>query len=54
MRTLYSWTDVARRTEVVYDHAMNVYDEDLLQRLSRQVINHVGFDDFVILNMLII
>ncbi|KAI5062246.1 hypothetical protein GOP47_0022785 [Adiantum capillus-veneris] len=35
MRTLYSWTDVAKRTEVVYDHAMNARDEDLLQRLSR-------------------
>lgn len=35
MRTLYSWTDVARRTEVVYDHAMNTSDDDLLQRLSR-------------------
>lgn len=35
MRTLYSWTDVAKRTEVVYDHAINARDEDLLQRLSK-------------------
>lgn len=35
MRTLYSWPDVAERTETVYTHAMNTENEDLLQRLER-------------------
>ncbi|CAM6104774.1 unnamed protein product [Calypogeia fissa] len=35
VRNLYSWTDVAQRTETVYDHAINSPDQDLLQRLSR-------------------
>ncbi|KAL2621174.1 hypothetical protein R1flu_001379 [Riccia fluitans] len=35
MRTLYSWPDVAQRTERVYHHAMNTENEDLLERLSR-------------------
>lgn len=35
VRTLYSWTDVAQRTETVYDEAVNSPDQDLLQRLTR-------------------
>lgn len=35
MKTLYSWMDVAKRTEVVYDHALSSEDDDLLLRLSR-------------------
>ena len=35
MKNLYSWMDVAKRTEVVYDHALNSEDDDLLLRLSR-------------------
>ncbi|KAJ4973489.1 hypothetical protein NE237_006663 [Protea cynaroides] len=35
MKDLYSWYDVARRTEVVYDHALKCSDENLLEHLSR-------------------
>ena len=35
MKGLYSWMDVAKRTEVVYDHALSSEDDDLLLRLSR-------------------
>ncbi|KAF8414235.1 hypothetical protein HHK36_002235 [Tetracentron sinense] len=35
MKKLYSWHDVARRTEVVYDRALKCSNENLLQRLSR-------------------
>ncbi|XP_010252712.1 PREDICTED: phosphatidylinositol N-acetylglucosaminyltransferase subunit A [Nelumbo nucifera] len=35
MKSLYSWHDVARRTEVVYDRALRCPTEDLLERLSR-------------------
>ncbi|XP_043712060.1 phosphatidylinositol N-acetylglucosaminyltransferase subunit A-like [Telopea speciosissima] len=35
MKELYSWHDVARRTEVVYDRALKCTDENLLERLSR-------------------
>lgn len=35
MKNLYSWMDVAKRTEVVYDHALSSEDDDLLLRLSR-------------------
>ncbi|KAF6145028.1 hypothetical protein GIB67_013379 [Kingdonia uniflora] len=35
MKKLYSWHDVAKRTEVVYDRAFRCSSEDLLQRLPR-------------------
>lgn len=35
MKNLYSWMDVAKRTEVVYDNALSSDDDDLLLRLSR-------------------
>ncbi|PIA30901.1 hypothetical protein AQUCO_05300022v1 [Aquilegia coerulea] len=36
MKGLYSWHDVARRTEIVYDRALSCSNENLLQRLPRQ------------------
>ncbi|GJN11463.1 hypothetical protein PR202_ga29658 [Eleusine coracana subsp. coracana] len=35
MKKLYSWDDVAERTEAVYDHAMQSSTTDLLDRLPR-------------------
>ncbi|PIA30900.1 hypothetical protein AQUCO_05300022v1 [Aquilegia coerulea] len=35
MKGLYSWHDVARRTEIVYDRALSCSNENLLQRLPR-------------------
>lgn len=35
MRSLYSWQDVAKRTEAVYDRALQCSDMDLLERLPR-------------------
>ncbi|XP_022849668.1 phosphatidylinositol N-acetylglucosaminyltransferase subunit A [Olea europaea var. sylvestris] len=35
MKTLYSWHDVARRTEIVYDRALRCSSQNLLERLSR-------------------
>ncbi|KAH9291473.1 hypothetical protein KI387_043338, partial [Taxus chinensis] len=35
MKDLYSWSDVARRTVVVYDHALVSNPTTMLQRLSR-------------------
>ncbi|KAG0573999.1 hypothetical protein KC19_VG227300 [Ceratodon purpureus] len=35
MINLYSWMDVAKRTEVVYENALSSEDDDLLLRLSR-------------------
>lgn len=35
MKTLYSWPDVARRTEIVYDRALRCSDQPLQERLSR-------------------
>ncbi|KAI4304692.1 hypothetical protein MLD38_040167 [Melastoma candidum] len=35
MKQLYDWHDVARRTESVYDRAMNCPDQTLLERLPR-------------------
>ncbi|XP_077221208.1 UDP-Glycosyltransferase superfamily protein [Tasmannia lanceolata] len=35
MKNLYSWHDVAKRTEIVYERALRCPDEDLLERLSR-------------------
>ncbi|XP_020590589.1 phosphatidylinositol N-acetylglucosaminyltransferase subunit A [Phalaenopsis equestris] len=35
LKKLYSWHDVAKRTEVVYDRALLCSDETLLQRLPR-------------------
>ncbi|KAF5187211.1 Phosphatidylinositol n-acetylglucosaminyltransferase gpi3 subunit [Thalictrum thalictroides] len=35
MKSLYSWHDVARRTEIVYDRALSCSNENLLQRLPR-------------------
>ncbi|KAK1302394.1 hypothetical protein QJS10_CPB12g00465 [Acorus calamus] len=38
MKDLYSWHDVARRTEVVYDRTLRCPNENLLQRLSRYLV----------------
>ncbi|GAV64347.1 Glycos_transf_1 domain-containing protein/PIGA domain-containing protein [Cephalotus follicularis] len=35
MKKLYSWHDVARRTEIVYDRALRCSNQNLLDRLSR-------------------
>ncbi|XP_024028259.1 phosphatidylinositol N-acetylglucosaminyltransferase subunit A isoform X1 [Morus notabilis] len=35
MKELYDWHDVAKRTEIVYDCALNCANQSLLQRLSR-------------------
>lgn len=35
MRSLYSWHDVAKRTEIVYDRALQASEKNLLQRLPR-------------------
>lgn len=35
MKKLYSWHDVAKRTETVYNCALQSSDENLLQRLPR-------------------
>lgn len=35
MKKLYSWPDVAKRTERVYERALKCADQDLLERLSR-------------------
>lgn len=35
MRSLYSWHDVAKRTEAVYDRALQCSDMDLMERLPR-------------------
>uniref|UniRef100_A0A0E0Q6H9 phosphatidylinositol N-acetylglucosaminyltransferase n=1 Tax=Oryza rufipogon TaxID=4529 RepID=A0A0E0Q6H9_ORYRU len=35
MKKLYSWDDVAKRTEIVYDRAMRSPQTDLLERLPR-------------------
>ncbi|CAI8618185.1 unnamed protein product [Vicia faba] len=35
MRELYSWHDVAKRTEIVYDRALKCSDQNLLERLPR-------------------
>ncbi|XAR64761.1 Phosphatidylinositol N-acetylglucosaminyltransferase [Bertholletia excelsa] len=35
MKRLYSWHDVARRTEIVYDRALRCPNQNLLERLSR-------------------
>lgn len=35
MKKLYDWHDVAKRTEIVYDRALNCSNQSLLERLSR-------------------
>lgn len=35
MKKLYSWHDVAKRTEIVYDRAVRCSNQNLLERLSR-------------------
>lgn len=35
MTKLYSWQDVAKRTEIVYDRALKCSNRSLLERLSR-------------------
>ncbi|CAH8379340.1 unnamed protein product [Eruca vesicaria subsp. sativa] len=35
MKKLYSWQDVAKRTEIVYDRALKCSNRSLLERLSR-------------------
>jgi phosphatidylinositol N-acetylglucosaminyltransferase subunit A len=37
MKELYSWDDVAKRTEIVYDRAMESPTTNLLDRLPRLV-----------------
>lgn len=38
MKKLYSWHDVARRTEIVYDRALRFSSQPLLERLSQYAI----------------
>ncbi|XP_052198883.1 phosphatidylinositol N-acetylglucosaminyltransferase subunit A-like isoform X3 [Diospyros lotus] len=38
MKKLYSWHDVAKRTEIVYDRALRCPNHNLLERLSRYLI----------------
>lgn len=38
MKKLYSWHDVARRTEIVYDRALRCSSQPLLERLSQYAI----------------
>lgn len=35
MKKLYSWHDVAERTEIVYDRALGCPNQNILDRLSR-------------------
>ncbi|OIW03915.1 hypothetical protein TanjilG_30191 [Lupinus angustifolius] len=35
MKELYNWQDVAKRTEIVYDHALKCSNQSTLERLSR-------------------
>ncbi|KAF4358469.1 hypothetical protein G4B88_020147 [Cannabis sativa] len=35
MKGLYDWHDVAKRTEIVYDHTLKCTNQSLLERLSR-------------------
>jgi phosphatidylinositol glycan class A protein len=35
MKKLYSWNDVAKRTEIVYDRAVQSLTTNLLDRLPR-------------------
>lgn len=35
MKKLYSWHDVAKRTQIVYERALKCTDQSLIQRLSR-------------------
>ncbi|KGN66440.1 phosphatidylinositol N-acetylglucosaminyltransferase subunit A [Cucumis sativus] len=35
MKKLYDWHDVAKRTAIVYDHALSSSDQNLIERLSR-------------------
>ncbi|CAE6016123.1 unnamed protein product [Arabidopsis arenosa] len=37
MKKLYSWEDVAKRTEIVYDRALKCSNRNLLERLSRYI-----------------
>ncbi|KAG7572725.1 Glycosyl transferase family 1 [Arabidopsis suecica] len=37
MKKLYSWQDVAKRTEIVYDRALKCSNRNLLERLSRYI-----------------
>ncbi|XP_020231005.1 phosphatidylinositol N-acetylglucosaminyltransferase subunit A isoform X1 [Cajanus cajan] len=37
MRELYNWHDVAKRTEIVYDRALKCSNQNLLERLSRNL-----------------
>ncbi|XLS75489.1 hypothetical protein HN51_032354 [Arachis hypogaea] len=39
MRELYNWHDVAKRTEIVYDRALKCPNQNLLERVSRYILN---------------
>ncbi|QHO36784.1 uncharacterized protein DS421_9g286680 [Arachis hypogaea] len=43
MRELYNWHDVAKRTEIVYDRTLKCPNQNLLVRVSRQVVMIVDF-----------
>lgn len=49
MKNLYSWHDVAKRTEIVYDRALRCSDQNLLERLSRyaslKLLNLIGLSN---------
>lgn len=38
MKKLYNWHDVAKRTEIVYDRALECPNQNLVERLSRYAI----------------
>lgn len=37
MKKLYSWHDVAKRTEIVYDRALKCTNQSLIERLPRYI-----------------
>ena len=48
MKKLYSWQDVAKRTEIVYDRAMKCSNRSLLERLSRYPYLLIKIDVFLL------
>ncbi|CAN7037218.1 unnamed protein product [Brassica rapa subsp. trilocularis] len=47
-RKLYSWQDVAKRAEIVYDRAMKCSNRSLLERLSRYPYLLIKIDVFLL------
>ena len=42
MKKLYSWHDVAKRIEIVYDRALGCPNQNLIDRLSRYAIENLS------------